>query len=174
MAERATVARKTRVRFPPSTLFKGGKMKIKKINYKKIKDIIFVCKYNSFRSRVAEEYFKKINKNAKIRVMSRGIILGGDSDKAQRSISKKLLGINIAKRKPLPLNLQGMKKADLIIVVANDVPKVIFNYWLMPIKDKVIIWRIKDEQRMNEKNIKRIVLAIKRKVDKLNGKLSKG
>ncbi len=29
-------------------------------------NIIFVCKYNRFRSRVAEAYFKKINKDKNI------------------------------------------------------------------------------------------------------------
>lgn len=129
--------------------------------------ILFVCKYNSFRSRVAEEYFKKVNKNRKVNAISRGIIMEGNSDKEQRNISKKLLGINIAKRKPLPLNLKEMKEAGLIIVVANDIPKIIFNYWLTPIKERVVIWRIKDEQRMNRRNISKIILKIKRKVDNL-------
>jgi len=106
-------------------------------------------------------------------VVSRGIIMGGNSDREQRNISKKILGVNIAKRKPLPLNLQEMKKADLIIVIADDVPKIIFNYQLAPIMKKVVIWKIKDEQRKNRNNIKRIVLAIKRKVEKLNKRLNK-
>ncbi len=170
MAERTVVVRETGVRFSASTLFKKEK-RIKR-GEKKVK-ILFVCKYNSFRSRIAEEYFKRINKNKKIDVVSRGIIMGGNSDREQRNISKKILGVNIAKRKPLPLNLQEMKKADLIIVIADDVPKIIFNYQLAPIMKKVVIWKIKDEQRKNRNNIKRIVLAIKRKVEKLNKRLNK-
>jgi len=133
--------------------------------------IIFICKYNAFRSRVAEEYFKKIKKNKKIQVLSRGLIMGGNSDNEQREISKQILRIDIAKRKPLPIKLPELKEADLIIVVANDIPKIIFNYKSGILKRKVIIWKIKDEQMKNKKNIKRIVLAIKRKVDKLNRKL---
>lgn len=53
--------------------------------------ILFICKYNAFRSRIAEEYFKKINKNSKIQVISRGFIMGGNSDNEQREISNKLL-----------------------------------------------------------------------------------
>lgn len=97
--------------------------------------------------------------------------MGGDSDREQRKIAKQLLGVNLAKRKPLPLSLQEMIKADKIIVVANDVPMVIFDYKLVPLKRKVAIWRIRDEQRMNKKNIKRIVLEIKRRVDELNKKM---
>jgi protein-tyrosine-phosphatase len=129
--------------------------------------ILFVCKYNAFRSRVAEEYFNKVNRNKRIQTFSRGIILGGDSDPQQRNISKRLLGVNIAKRKPIIMSIKDMKEADLIIVVANDVPKIIFNYSNAPIMKKVRIWKIRDEQKQNKKNINRIVLSIKRKVDKL-------
>jgi len=134
--------------------------------------ILFICKYNAFRSRVAEEYFRKINKNRNVHVLgSRGLIMGGFSDKAQQEVSKKILGININERTPRPLTIKDMKEADKIIVVANDIPKIIFNYWNAPIMKKVVIWKIKDEQKRNKKNIRKIVLAIKRKVDKLNRKL---
>ena len=136
-----------------------------------LKKILFVCKYNAFRSRVAEEYFNKINpRNGAI---SRGIIMGEDSDGVQRKVAKFLLGINISKRKPLPLTFQDMKNSDLIVVVANDIPKIIFNYPLPSIQKKLVIWKIKDEQNMNEANIRKIVLAIKRKIDALTKKLQK-
>jgi len=133
--------------------------------------ILFVCKYNAFRSRIAEEYFKKINKNPKIESYSRGIIMGGDSDNVQRGIARELLGVNIAKRKPLPLNIEEMKKTDKIIVVADDVPLIVFNYHLIPIWKRVKIWKIKDEQKRNKKNIKQIALQIKERVEKLNEEL---
>jgi len=97
--------------------------------------------------------------------------MGGNSDTAQREVSRKILGVNIAKRKPLPLKIKDMKEADRIIVVANDIPKVIFNYWNAPIMKKIVIWEIKDEQKRNKRNIRKIVLAIKRKIDRLNKKL---
>jgi protein-tyrosine-phosphatase len=136
-------------------------------------NILFVCKYNAFRSRVAEEYFRKINRNLKIKTASRGLIMGGDSDNEQRRISKKFLDINIAKRKPMPLTLQELIKADKIIVVANDIPKIIFNYQNVNLTKKLVIWKIRDEQKKNAKNIKKIVLKIKKKIDKLNKKLEK-
>ncbi len=129
--------------------------------------ILFVCKYNAFRSRVAEEYFNRVNRNKRIKTISRGIILGGNSDPEQRGVSRKLLGVNIAKRKPIIMSIDDMKEADKIIVVANDVPKIIFNYSRAPIMKKVVIWNIRDEQRRNKKNIKSIVLSIKRRVDEL-------
>ena len=135
------------------------------------KKILFVCKYNAFRSRVAEEYFNKTSPENK--AISRGIIMGENSDWVQRNIAKSLLGINIAKRKPLPLTFQDMKNSDLIVVVANDIPKIIFNYPLPSIQKKLVLWKIKDEQNMNEANIRKIVLVIKRRIDALIKKLQK-
>lgn len=136
----------------------------------KPKKILFVCKYNAFRSRISEEYFNKTN--SKNKAISRGIIMGEDSDEVQRNIAKSLLGINIVKRKPLPLTFQNMRDANLIVVAANDIPKIIFNYPLPAIQKKLIIWKIPDEQNRNEANIRNIVLSIKRKVDELNKKLN--
>ena len=139
----------------------------------KIKKVLFVCKYNAFRSRVAEEYFNRVNRNESIKAASRGIIMGANSDYVQRRISRYLLGINIAKRKPLPLTVQDMKGADMIVVTANDVPKTVFDYRFPSLQKRLIIWKIKDEQAMNEKNIRNIVLKIKRKVNALSKKLEK-
>jgi protein-tyrosine-phosphatase len=131
--------------------------------------IIFICKYNAFRSRVAELYFNKLNK--KIKAVSRGFIMGGEPDKIQVGIAKKLLGIDITKVKQKPVNLWELIDADKIIVVASDIPMKMFDYHLVNLNKKVEIWKIKDEQRQNKKNIKQIVLQIKRKVERLNRRL---
>jgi protein-tyrosine-phosphatase len=135
-------------------------------------NILFICKYNAFRSRIAEEYFRKINRNPKIKTASRGLIMGGNSDIDQRGIAKKLLGVNIANRKPLPVTLPELVKADLIVVVADDIPKIIFNYQNEPLLKKIEVWNIKDEQKRNKANIKKIALLIKDKVEELNRKLN--
>jgi protein-tyrosine-phosphatase len=135
--------------------------------------ILFICKYNAFRSRIAEEYFNKINKNQKIKVISRGFIYGGDADIEQQKLAKEILGINIAKRNPLQLTLNDLKTSDLVIIVADDIPKKMFNYKLGVFVKKIVFWNIKDEQNRNIKNIKKIILKIKRKVNKLNKKLEK-
>jgi protein-tyrosine-phosphatase len=93
--------------------------------------------------------------------------MGGNSDKEQRQISSKLLGINIAKRKPLPITLPELIEADLIIVVANDIPKKMFNYQNINLQKKLIIWKIKDEQKRNKRNINNIVFKIKERVENL-------
>lgn len=140
------------------------------MDYKKVRKIIFVCKYNAFRSKTAEDYFNKINKNKKITSVSRGFIMGEVADNVQKSVAKEL-GVNI-KGKASPLVLKEMIKSDLIVVAANDIPKIMFNYWLNPIHKKVVIWKITDEQNRNKKNNEKIVKAIKKKVEKLNKKLA--
>lgn len=99
--------------------------------------------------------------------------MGGAADMNQRTITKKLLGINIARKKTMPVTIEDMQESDLIIVVADDVPRIMFNYGLSPIARKVVIWKVKDEERMREKNIKNITLQIKRNVDNLIKKLEK-
>ena len=135
--------------------------------------LLFVCKYNAFRSRVAEEYFNNVVSDKRIMAISRGIIMGQDSDSAQRQISKSILGVDISKRKPLPLTYQDMRDSNLIIVVADDIPRIVFNYPLPSIQKKLIIWSIKDEFDMDKANIKNTILTIKRKVDDLFKKLEK-
>jgi protein-tyrosine-phosphatase len=135
--------------------------------------ILFICKYNAFRSRIAEEYFNKINKNKKIKSISRGFIYGGDADIEQQDLAKELLGVNIVKRNPLKLTLDDLRTSDLVIIVANDIPKKMFNYKLGIFIKKMEFWGIKDEQYKNKKNIKKIILKINKKVDKLNIKLEK-
>jgi protein-tyrosine-phosphatase len=93
--------------------------------------------------------------------------MGGHSDKEQREIPKRLLGVDIDNRKPVPLTKKDLEDSDLIIVVANDIPRRIFDYQMMYIQDKVRIWKIRDEQLQNKKNIKRTTLEIKKRVDKL-------
>lgn len=134
--------------------------------------ILFICKYNAFRSRVSEEYFNKINKNKKIEVISRGLIMGVSPGKEHVQMSKKLLGVDLLKRKPLPLTFQDLASSDIIFVSADDIPKIIFNHRKIKNKKKIIFWRIKDEQKGNERNIKHIILNIKKEVDELNKQLS--
>jgi len=139
-------------------------------DYNNVKNVLFVCKYNVFRSKIAEEYFKKINKNKKIKIASRGFIVGGAPDRAQLA-GARMLRVKL-KGKPKPVNLKELLKADLIILIADDVPKIMFNYWLAPLEKKIIVWKIKDEQRKNMRNIEKIVNRIKKNIEKLVKDLS--
>ena len=51
---------------------------------KDISKILFICRHNRFRSKIAEGYFNKINKNVKVK--SAGIFIGNPLDKTQTKI----------------------------------------------------------------------------------------
>jgi len=129
------------------------------------KRILFICKYNRFRSRVAESYFKKINKNKRIEVKSAGIIKGNPVSKFEVSISKKF-GVNI-KGIPKTMSSKLLSKTDIIIIVANDVPKEIFKHNGKYIQ-KVVTWKIRDSVKEDEKEVGKIIKSIIKKVDRMN------
>ena len=137
--------------------------------------ILFVCKYNRFRSKTAEVYFNKINRNKKISVASAGIIeVNKPLDSAEKRRNKYLLkkfGFKL-KARSVSISVRTLLEADKIIVVANDVPKILFDSkkW----KNKVEIWKIPDEDADNKRNINKIVGSIMKKVDNLVKKLEKG
>ncbi len=97
--------------------------------------------------------------------------MGGWGDRVQKKVAKReKIPISF---KPKPIKLKDLIQADLIVVVADDIPKIMFDYWLAPINKKIVFWKIPDEQKMNEKNIRKIVTAIKRKTEDLAKKLEK-
>ena len=135
---------------------------------KKIR-ILFVCKYNRFRSRIAEAYFKKINKNKKYIAESAGVIQGflpldKNEVKAAKDFGISILG------KPRAMTMDLLKKQDIIVVVANDVPKEIFSYkWY---KDKVRIMKIKDVKDNDKlENIRKVIKTIIKNLDKFTKQL---
>jgi len=133
---------------------------------KKMK-ILFICKYNRFRSQVAERYFRKINKNKSIKSYSAGVIKGTFIAKSVKDIGKKL-GINLS-GKPKGINEKLLKDVDLLVITANDVPKQLFEKKTR----KVIKWNIPDTSQDDLCNIERISRMIMKKVDKLNETLEK-
>lgn len=135
-------------------------------------NILFVCKYNRFRSKIAEEYFNQINKNKNIHVKSAGIIRGSyPLDKREVQVAREN-GIKLEGR-PRGLSTNLMRKIDLIIIVGDNIPKEIFNY--NGYAGKVIVWNIKDiingeSKVLIEKIIKKIMKKVRRLVNKLKNK----
>ena len=132
--------------------------------------ILFVCRYNRFRSRIAEAYFKKINKNKGIKVDSAGIFKGRPIDSLEKTITK-TQGVSIG-GSPKSMSSVLLSKQDIIIIVADDVPKELFKYEGRYLQ-KVIVWGIKDNSTGNRKKIEIIVKKIKKKVDLLVKQLEK-
>lgn len=128
--------------------------------------ILFVCKHNRFRSKVAEAYFKRINKNKNIQSASAGIFIGNPVAKQVIEIGKKYgLKIDSISR---GLREDYLNEFDLFIIVANNVPKFLFNR-----AEKVIVWKIEDTSQNDKKGIEKIMNQIFKKVDKLNRELKK-
>ena len=128
-----------------------------------------------FRSRTAEAYFNKINKNKKWKAESAGAIKYiGPLNKPQVKVIGEF-GIKLTgKSRGLDSNLIG--KQDLIIIVADDVPKKLFNCWeyIDFKKTRIIQWKIQDNVGgIGSAKTRRIVKLIIKKVDSLVKQLEK-
>ncbi len=134
-------------------------------------NILFICKYNVFRSRVAEAYFNKINKNPNINAKSAGIIAGGSMSEKQANAVKKS-GIFL-KGNSKGLNTKILRWQNITIIVADNVPPSFFSSNKKYGK-KVILWRIRDTQDKEGKDIPKIIKKIKKKVEELNKAIEKG
>ena len=131
--------------------------------------ILFVCKYNRFRSKIAEAYFKKINKNPKIKTISAGVIKGKPTPLSTVKTAKKLGIIVPRKTNFLDENILESKKLKYIVIVANDVPRQIFKRF----NKKIILWKIRDTSVSDQKKVEKIIKEIMKKVNNLNKSLEK-
>lgn len=127
-------------------------------------NILFVCKHNAFRSKIAESFFNKLNKNRNIKVKSAGIMRGMRISKYIIETAKNF-GIKI-KGKPRGISSELLKWQDMIVIVADDVPPEIF-YYRMKYGKKLIVWKIPDTESDNVEEIKRIIFEIKLKIQGL-------
>ncbi len=131
--------------------------------------ILFVCKHNRFRSRVASAYYNQLKKGNKNKAIGAGIYPNNDPlDKNEVEISKDF-GIDI-KGEPRKLNEKMLKWSDLTIIVADDVKlSQIKNHE----KYKIVVWKINDTDIGNKKEIKKIIKKIINRVNSLNKRLKK-
>lgn len=129
--------------------------------------ILFICKYNRFRSQIAETYFRKINKNNNIKSYSAGIIIGMPVAESVKTIAKKL-GFSV-NGKPKGIQETLLKEIDLFVIVANNVPASLFKN----ITKKVVVWKIPDTSQDNYQAIEIISKGIMKKVDSLVKSLRK-
>lgn len=120
--------------------------------------ILFVCKHNRFRSKIAEAYFKKINKNKRIKVASAGVFKGYPTEPIVVKIGKKF-GLNIP-RKTKGLNEGEIYKIDLLVIVASNVPDSLFKGKVK----KIIVWKIPDTTQDNTRRIEEITQNIIKRV----------
>ena len=124
----------------------------------KLQKILFVCKYNRFRSVVAEALFRKYNKNKKIRIKSAAT--NPDYIPTAKIVVKILREKNAKriKRKPEKLKTKDISRADLIVIVADNVH--LRKYRIK--NKKVITWKISDTSQENISEIKKRVIEIEK------------
>jgi len=125
-------------------------------------NILFVCKHNRFRSQVADAYFRKINKNKSIKSYSAGIFIGTNIAKTTKKVGKKL-GIKIS-GKPKGISEKLLKKIDLIVIVADDIPEQLFEGKVK----KIMVWKIRDTSQSDSVGVEEISRQIMKKVEELN------
>ena len=87
-------------------------------------NILFVCKHNRFRSVIAEAFFKKLNKDKKIKAKSAGVIVGNPVGKGVRRVAKSL-NLQI-KTRPDHLSQKLLQWQNIIVIVADNVPHSLF------------------------------------------------
>ena len=124
-------------------------------------NLLFICKYNIFRSKVAEAYFKKINNNKNIKVDSAGIKPKGIPLDKNEFFTIKRFGIKVY-GKPKMLDEKLLEWQDVTVIVANDVPPEAIE---KKYRKKLLVWKIPDIT--DNIKITEIVSRIVERVEKL-------
>jgi len=146
-------------------------------------NILFICKHNRFRSKIAEAFFNKYinklndakinkdkkekNKIKKHKARSRGVIK--DIDVAENVIRvSKEKGIKLSSKKSVKLAKEDIKWANVIIIVANNVNinSVCLNKEDLKGK-KIIKWKISDINQGDYEGILKRAEAIEKRIKKL-------
>jgi len=88
--------------------------------------IMFVCKYNRFRSKIAEAYFNQKNKDKDIKVISAGFVVGSYALNEREVNLAKEMGVQI-KGLPKPIRYEDLIEQDLIVIVGDNIPVSVFK-----------------------------------------------
>lgn len=127
-------------------------------------NILFICKANRFRSKIAEAYFRKINKNSKIKIKSAGLLPGWPEIHSKtKKLLKNEFGL-VIKGRPQGINRSLFEWANIIVIVADNVDPKIFHE--KEFKGKLLVWKIKDARHHDKREIRRAARQIIEKVDK--------
>ena len=125
--------------------------------------ILFICKHNKFRSKVAEAIFNKLNKNKNIVAESAGSV--GSIHKTPEIVVKilKERSYDTKRTEARKFKLSKINDFDIIIIVASNVDPLFFKGF----KGKIIHWKISDCPEEDIKGVKRRINEIEKKVKKL-------
>ena len=112
--------------------------------------ILFICKYNKTRSQMARAIFDKLNKNKKIKADSAGIISAEGDEELSRDIDSVFRKHGLRRRKPKQLSTDLLNKQNIIVIVADDVPPMLFSSQ-KKLGIKIMSLKIKDGWKYKEK-----------------------
>ena len=103
--------------------------------------ILFVCKHNRFRSKVAEAFFNKYNKNSENEVKSAGIALDFMRPYVAEDVFKILedMGVKIGDTQSKEIDKDLINWADKVVIVADNIDEGMFG------DKKVEIWNVKQK-----------------------------
>ena len=127
--------------------------------------ILFVCKHNRFRSKVAETMFNYLTKSKNLKAESAGLVMD-DAHPYVEPIVLKLVnkrGYEMKNSLPRQLDRRILGKFDLLIIVANNINPVFFHDF----KRKIFHWKISDCDCSDAKCIKKSIDEIEVNVKKL-------
>lgn len=115
---------------------------------------------------------RKLNKNPAVKIKSGGIMVGKyPLDNREVKIAKKL-GIKLAGR-PEPVTTEKLIWEDILVIVADNVPKSLFDFNSKKFKKETIVWPIPDIRNgEGEKRVEKIIGMIKARVDKFAGRFN--
>jgi len=127
--------------------------------------ILFICKYNRFRSKVAEAIFNSINKNKKIKAESAGFTLDKERPYIEPVVIEIMKRKGYKMKKPFPRKVNSvlLKKFDMLIITANNVNINSFKSF----NGKIVRWKIQDCPSINLNCIKSSINKIERNVKRL-------
>ncbi len=123
--------------------------------------VLFICKYNRFRSKVAEAIFNKFSLD---KSESAGLFM----DKEHPYIEESVLNLMKEKGyflfgKPRKVNKKIIERTDLVVIVADNVDESLFSSF----GKKVIKWDISDCDASNFNCIRNSINEIERRVKSL-------
>jgi len=133
--------------------------------------ILFVCKHNRFRSKVAEAVARKLDVRKRDEYKSAGVQIDILRPYVAGSVKKimKEKGYKIIDEKARQVNDFDLAWADKIVIVADNVASDIFDG---KTKAEVKVWLIRDADESELEKISKIVGEIEIRVKKLVASLN--
>ncbi|MEK6927174.1 MAG: hypothetical protein AABX11_01970 [Nanoarchaeota archaeon] len=132
-------------------------------------NILFVCKFNRLRSKLAESLMRNYIKNKEVDIKSAGLML----DPIRPFVSKEVIdvlkqrGLKVADEKSILINKQMIEWANKIIVVSDNLSLSMFP------PEKVEIWGVKDANEGDTYGLFLILSEIEKYVQQLTNRLNR-